>query len=33
VLHKLLSWKRALAEDMLNASGDLSASDFDALQT
>ena len=32
VLHKLLSWKRGLAEDMLNASGDLSASDFDALE-
>ena len=29
VLHKLLSWKRGLAGDMLNASGDLSASDFD----
>ena len=32
VLHKLLNWKRGLAEDMLNASGDLSASDFDALE-
>ena len=32
VLHKLLSWKRGLAQDMLNASGDLSASDFDTLE-
>lgn len=32
VLHKLLSWKRELAQDMLNASGDLSAADFDALE-
>lgn len=29
VLHKLLSWKRGLASDMLNASGDLSAADFE----
>ncbi len=33
VLHKLLAWKRELAEDMLNASGEMSASDFDALTT
>lgn len=33
VLHKLLSWKRELAQDMLNASGDLSAADFDALES
>lgn len=32
VLHKLLTWKRELAQDMLNASGDLSAADFDALE-
>jgi hypothetical protein len=32
VLHRLLAWKRTLAEDMLNASGDLSAADFEALQ-
>lgn len=31
VLHKLLSWKRELAQDMLNASGDLSAADFGEL--
>jgi hypothetical protein len=32
VLHKLLTWKRELAQDMLNAPGELSAADFDALQ-
>lgn len=29
VLHRLLSWKRELAGDMLNAPGDLAVADFD----
>jgi len=29
VLHRLLTWKRELAGDMLNAPGDLAAADFD----
>ena len=32
VLHKLLTWKRGIAGDMLNASGELSTADFAELQ-
>lgn len=31
ILHSLLEWKRSIAQDMLNASGDLSVADFDGL--
>jgi SNF2 family DNA or RNA helicase len=31
VLHKLLTWERELARDMLNAAGELSAADFEGI--
>jgi hypothetical protein len=31
-LDELLTWKRTLAKDMLNGSGDLNAADFAALE-
>lgn len=31
ILHELLEWKRGIAQDMLNAAGDLSVADFDGM--